>query len=90
MVQENREAFADSPIKDLQKPQIETYFSELYIPCSMFYPSAPILSSQGLVVELALISVKDLVDWAKPIAVEVGTGRSRGNLLSILLPRAPS
>jgi hypothetical protein len=29
MVQENREAFADSPIKDLQKPQIETYFSEI-------------------------------------------------------------
>ncbi|KAJ7859397.1 Aldehyde/histidinol dehydrogenase [Mycena leptocephala] len=53
MVQENREAFADSLIKDLQKPQIETYFSEI-----------------GLVVELALISVKDLDNWAKPIAVE--------------------
>ncbi|KAJ7849901.1 Aldehyde/histidinol dehydrogenase [Mycena leptocephala] len=53
MVQENREAFADSLIKDLQKPQIETYFSEI-----------------GLVVELALISVKDLDNWAKPMAVE--------------------
>ncbi|KAJ7842616.1 Aldehyde/histidinol dehydrogenase [Mycena leptocephala] len=53
MVQENREAFADSLIKDLQKPQIETYFSEI-----------------GLVVELALISVKDLDNGAKPMAVE--------------------
>ncbi|KAJ7883362.1 Aldehyde/histidinol dehydrogenase [Mycena leptocephala] len=71
MVQENREAFADSLIKDLQKPQIETYFSEINWLLSVSRPR-----------QLGQTDCRGGRDWQKPWKPTIYTA-AKGTVLII-------